>query len=269
MRSSAEARVALAGGCDILDVKEPLHGALGMAPPEALQQIAVCLADQAAPPPWSVALGELAEWPDDRPLPQLPAGIDFVKVGVAGLSRAGVSERLPGFMRRLATVLPQGARSPGWILATYADFDRAHAASPHGLFEVARQAGCTGLLIDTWAKQGPGLTGCLDESTLQSLQTHARQLQLPLALAGRLQLADIPTLRRVGPEIVGIRSAACVDGLRTGTLSASAISRFRAALAVPASAQALGADARSGVVSPGVAVGVTSGAGPVLAPLTT
>lgn len=234
MRSSAEARGALAGGCDILDVKEPLHGALGMPLPKVLEEIAALLAHQASPPPWSVALGELAEWPPHRPVPKLPSTIDFVKVGVAGLSREAVAERLPSLMARWSATLPSGATPPGWILATYADSDHAHAAAPHELFEVARQSGCAGLLIDTWSKQGPGLTGCLDEPTLQSLQAHARRLRLPLALAGRLQLADIPILRRVGPAIVGIRSAACVGGVRTGVLSAGAVARFRTALCAPA-----------------------------------
>ncbi len=100
MRSEAEARVACAGGCDILDVKEPSRGSLGMAPVDVLSQISARLTSTPQAPPLSMALGELAEWPDDRPLPALPPGIAFLKVGVAGLTRDEVADRLARLQER-------------------------------------------------------------------------------------------------------------------------------------------------------------------------
>jgi len=238
VRSEAEAVVACAGGCDILDVKEPSRGSLGMAPVEVLAQISARLAPMPQAPPLSIALGELGEWPDDRPLPELPPGIRFLKVGVAGLTRPEVADRLARLQRRFAPTAaiqaPHGTHAaPQWILATYADFPAAGSPFPGDLWELAQTRGCVGVLIDTWGKQGPGLTGWLTEDQLHTLRAGARDLGLTLALAGRLTLADIPLLRRVGPEIVGIRSAACVEGNRTGALCAGAMERFRTSLTAP------------------------------------
>ncbi|MFN9373703.1 MAG: (5-formylfuran-3-yl)methyl phosphate synthase [Planctomycetaceae bacterium] len=230
--------MACAGRCDILDVKEPSRGALGMAAADVLAEIAHSVSGSPDAPPVSIALGELAEWPDNRPLPQLPAEIRFLKVGVAGLSPLKVAVQLARLQRRFADEWDQNrlqvqAAPPAWILATYADFTAAHSPFPGELWEIARNLGCTGVLIDTWAKQGPGLTSCLKEDELQILHSGAHELELSLALAGRLTLADIPLLRRVGAEIVGIRSAACAGGDRSGALCSGALEQFRIALSAP------------------------------------
>ena len=209
-----------------------------MAPVDVLSQISARLVATPQAPPLSIALGELAEWLDDRPLPTLPPRIAFLKVGVAGLTRDEVAGRLARLQERFVqsqAVPPMAGRheAPRWILATYADFQAAHSPFPGDLWDIAHARGCTGVLIDTWGKQGPGLTGCLTEDQLHTLRAGAHERGLTLALAGRLTLTDIPLLRRVGPEIVGIRSAACVDGHRTGTLCAGAMERFRTSLRAP------------------------------------
>jgi hypothetical protein len=238
VRSVAEVQVACAGGCGILDVKEPSQGALGMAAADVLAQIAQRVSGTPNAPPLSIALGELAEWPDNRPLPELPTEIRFLKVGVAGLTPQDVATQLDRLQRRFADHHRQNTSlvelaPPAWILATYADFAAARSPFPGDLWGIARHLGCSGVLIDTWGKQGPGLTSCLSEDQLQTLHARALELGLSLALAGRLTIADIPLLRRVGPEIVGIRSAACADGDRSGTLCTRALERFRESLRAP------------------------------------
>ena len=39
VRSAAEARTALAGGADVIDVKEPAHGSLGRASTEVIREV--------------------------------------------------------------------------------------------------------------------------------------------------------------------------------------------------------------------------------------
>ncbi|MBI3863420.1 MAG: hypothetical protein HY290_16135, partial [Planctomycetia bacterium] len=90
VRSAAEAAAAIAGGCDVLDVKEPSRGPLGMADVSTIA--AIIDAARAAQPsaPVSVALGEAADWAPDRQPPQLPAGIAYLKLGTAGLPAGAV-----------------------------------------------------------------------------------------------------------------------------------------------------------------------------------
>ena len=61
VRSGVEALAALAGGADVIDVKEPSHGPLGRAEFALWREVR-----GRVPPtvPMSVALGELSEWSD-------------------------------------------------------------------------------------------------------------------------------------------------------------------------------------------------------------
>src|SRR5947207_1220934 len=88
VRNLEEARSALAGGCDVLDIKAPERGSLGMAD---VQEIAGILGgtreDRCADCrelPVSAALGEALDWRDVVP-PALPAGLMYLKLGTAGL----------------------------------------------------------------------------------------------------------------------------------------------------------------------------------------
>src|SRR4029077_9754602 len=72
VRSAAEAREALSGGADVIDVKDPSHGPLGMARQGVIDEVLSVVAGKVHV---SAALGELIEW---RPQP-IPAGIQFVK----------------------------------------------------------------------------------------------------------------------------------------------------------------------------------------------
>src|SRR4051812_30438336 len=79
VRSAAEAEAALAGGADLIDVKEPARGPLGRADDAVIDAVVASVAGRR---PVSAALGELAE----RGGP-LPAGCRYVKWGLAGLTR--------------------------------------------------------------------------------------------------------------------------------------------------------------------------------------
>jgi uncharacterized protein (UPF0264 family) len=70
----------------------------------------------------------------------------------------------------------------------------------------------------------------LDGARLKSLAAQARSLELTFALAGRLQIGDLPQVLAVGPDTVGIRSAACRDGIRSNAIDAIAVREFREAL---------------------------------------
>ena len=102
VRGVAEARSALSGGCDILDVKEPSHGPLGMAD---VQTIAEILHDVRAGQtpceiPVSAALGEVADWLPHGGTPALPAGLDYAKLGMAGIGGDADWRKLAEQVRR-------------------------------------------------------------------------------------------------------------------------------------------------------------------------
>jgi uncharacterized protein (UPF0264 family) len=116
------------------------------------------------------------------------------------------------------------------ILVAYADAAEVDAPSPRRALEAAAALGCTGILIDTALKQGPGLFGWLSTEELLALRERAGELGLSFGLAGRLCVRDIPQLQRIEPDIVGIRSAACVESNRNAVVSPAAVQEFRQAL---------------------------------------
>src|SRR5207249_1070828 len=80
VRSAMEAEVALAGGADVIDVKEPSRGALGAADSRVWRAVRKVIGSRAV---LSVALGELL---DDAIFDNAEdaAGFSFAKIGLAG-----------------------------------------------------------------------------------------------------------------------------------------------------------------------------------------
>ena len=229
---AAEARAAAAAGADIVDVKDPAEGALG-APSPAV--IAAVRAAVRAELPVSAALGDMPDLPGTASLAGLGAahsGATFVKVGLWGVSAERDAVEL------LRAVRDGVAGIPGTVVvaAAYADARRvAHGPlAPELLPGVARAAGVGACLLDTAVKDGRGLLEWLSPGELTSLVADAHAAGLQMALAGALRAEDLPAIRATGADIVGVRSAACDDGRRSGSLEAARVRALRAACATPA-----------------------------------
>ena len=89
-------------------------------------------------------------------------------------------------------------------------------------------------MLDTAVKDGRGLLDWLSPDELASLVDDAHDAGLQVALAGALRVDDLPAIRATGADIVGVRSAACSDGSRSGSLAAARVRALRAACATPA-----------------------------------
>jgi uncharacterized protein (UPF0264 family) len=215
--SAAEARRALAGGADIIDVKDPSEGALGAPSPHVLSEV-VRVVDRAAP--ISVALGDL---PDPAQTGAL-AGVAYVKVGLRG---AAALDRAVAMMSAVADA---AGPHTAVIAATYAD---AHtldppALAPGRLPELVERTGIAGALVDTFVKDGRGLYGWLPEAEVGGLVARTRSAGGIFAVAGQLRLDE---LRRVDADVVGVRSAVCRRGDRAAELEpelvAAAVAELR------------------------------------------
>lgn len=232
VRDADEARSALAGGCDILDVKEPNRGSLGMASRDALASIVDVVQTGNRRVLLSAALGEVVDWEDASPDERLPAGLDFVKLGLAGLGDdPGWCERWRSVRRRFhagddATLL--------WIAVAYADWQSANAPHPASViaaaFEDSNDLRCAGVLFDTYTKNGRTLTDLLSPVELAAWARTIHAGGLMLALAGSLQQAMLPRLHAFSPDVIAIRTAACTGLDRSGAVDARAVDQFRAAL---------------------------------------
>jgi len=222
-----EARVAVEGGVDIVDVKNPAEGSLGAPRPGVIERVR-----EAVPPerPVSAAVGDLPNLPGTAALAALGAarsGAAYVKVGLWGTS---TEDGAVAVLRAVREALDDGAAV---IAAAYADAKRVPSGPlpPGAVVAAARRAGVGGCMLDTALKDGRGLLDWLSPQTLAELMADGHAAGLEMALAGALRAEDLSAVRATGADIAGVRSAACRDGRRTAPLDAERIARLRAVCA--------------------------------------
>lgn len=238
VRNPDEARAAIAGGCDILDIKEPHHGSLGMADPVVTAQIIQAARETRPDLIISAALGEVVEWqtePGNRcgtcdhstshSGQMVPDGNCLLKIGCAGLRfQPDWRGTLKATRERITAPL---AFPPRWVAVAYADWEAADAPRVSDIVKSALQDDCCGVLIDTFTKTNRWL---LDWISLEELHAIADQVHaggLFLALAGSLTTAELPRLKPVAVDVLAIRGAACVQGQRQAEISKTAVEEFR------------------------------------------
>jgi hypothetical protein len=201
VRDAAEAEAALAGGADLIDVKEPSRGALGRADSDVIAAVVRAVGGRV---PVSAALGELSDYvPVIRKRDRLPA-VNYVKWGLAGQLR----EHWAWHLSFLALSVGRAEA----VVVAYADWLRA-AAPP-----VAEVAGCmtvgpwTTVLIDTFVKDGSTLLDFLSAAEVAAIVQTCRVARMKVALAGSLGPAEIERLRGAAPDWFAVRGAACAGG---------------------------------------------------------
>jgi uncharacterized protein (UPF0264 family) len=151
----------------------------------------------------------------------VPRGIDYVKLGSAGLdSTARWSEAWRDVQSRIK---PPAHGILRWVAVVYADWRAGGGLEPRRVLDAARSADCDVLLIDTFDKTSGSLRNLIDSAELRWLCDATHNAGLKLAFAGGLRHADVPALLEAGPDILGVRGAACAGGRRTAPISANAV----------------------------------------------
>ena len=214
--SAVEARRALAGGADVVDVKDPREGALGAPSPLVLSEVVRVVGGAA---PISVALGDLPDLPHTAALAARGAvecGATYVKVGLRGVRSLDRAAAVMG------AVLDAVGDQVAVIAVAYAD---AGALDPPALDaallpDVVERTGIAGALVDTFVKDGRGLYAWLSEPAVAELVAHTRAAGGTFGIAGQLRLDD---LRRVDADVVGVRTAVCRGGDRAAELDSEMV----------------------------------------------
>lgn len=200
VRGAPEAQTALAGGVDLLDVKEPRRGALGAADKETVQSVLAAAAGRA---PVSVALGELADIGERLSRP-LPPSVHAAKLGLSGCA---ADRRWPERWQAWREQLPPATQP---VAVVYADFAACDAPRPEDVLHHASAAAI--VLVDTFHKDGRSLADLWTAELLESFAERVRATGKLLALAGSLDRRAIPRVLDVGPDIIAVRGAACRGG---------------------------------------------------------
>jgi (5-formylfuran-3-yl)methyl phosphate synthase len=217
--SVQEAERALAGGADIIDVKDPAEGPLGAPAPSVLSEV---VAAMGAAAPVSVALGDVPNLPHTAALAARGAaltGAAFVKVGLRAVAALDDAVAL---MSAVAAAVNTSPARPAVIAAAYADARALDppALAPGWLPALVERTGIAGALVDTYVKDGRGLYGWMRDSELAGLIAGVRDAGGSFGVAGQLTAGQ---LRRVDADIVGVRSAVCRGGDRMAALDAALV----------------------------------------------
>jgi len=207
VRDAEEAEAALAGGADLIDVKEPNRGSLGRADTATIVTVVKAVGGRA---PVSAALGELREYQFGEKTSDLPVRLAYVKWGLSGLVRKDWQAH---FLRAAHFVTP---RTP--VLVAYADWARANSPRPDAVVSCLVESPWNVLLLDTYGKDGSTLCDWLSIDEIGQIIQRCRSAGKRIALAGSLGLLQIERLLQAGPDWIAVRGAAC-EGGRGGSVS--------------------------------------------------
>ncbi|MGH8120039.1 MAG: (5-formylfuran-3-yl)methyl phosphate synthase [Gammaproteobacteria bacterium] len=209
-----EARHILAGGIDIIDIKDPDKGVLGAVATDVVRKIVNLVNGRMLT---SATIGDI---PLDVPgiaggiAAMHATGIDIIKVGI--FARA-----LPGDVRE---VIRQNTRAGVRIvLVFFADLQPLDID-----FRTLAATGIHGVMLDTANKTGGSLRTIMNDQTLAGFIREARGAGLLTGLAGSLRQNDITPLLALNPDYLGFRSALCNGQQRNRSIDCNAVRSVRA-----------------------------------------
>lgn len=213
-----EAQMALEQGADIIDLKNPVTGALGALPLASTQAIVSLLKSQPAAKRklTSATLGDLPMLPEQL-LPQLKAvaatGVDVIKIGFFASQ---------DYRPALQALQPYSQAGHSLMAVLFAE-----TAYPEGLIAAIKQAGFIGVMLDTQHKNGLSL---FDHYPVEQAGAFAEQVRtqgLLLGLAGSLRQAHIALAKKLQPNYIGFRGGVCQAHDRVSSLDAEKIKQIR------------------------------------------
>ncbi len=211
--NAAEAAMAMAGGADIVDLKDPAKGALGALP---VADVAAIVATGRGTSPFSAVTGDLPMQPAlivEAASAMAATGVDFVKIGLFPD---------PATVDCIKALAPLAGKT-ALVGVLFADLE-----PDFGLVALMAASGFKGAMLDTARKGGGRLLQHLGMPALTHFTALCRQHGLLSGLAGSLEAPDVPRLLAAAPDYLGFRGALCRKHDRNAGLDAQAFALIRA-----------------------------------------
>ncbi len=223
-QNTQEAKEAIAGGADIIDVKNPKEGPLGANFPWVIKEIKQLIPEGVA---LSCTLGEAATLPGSMALAAYGAaslGVDYVKAGLSGVQTVQQAVNLLGSIVRAAKMCNPKIKV---VAAGYGDYLRADSIEPQLVVHAAFVAKADLAMLDTAVKDDKNLFDFQSPQQLQAFVNAAHEHGLGAALAGSLRAQELPIVYGLGTDFVGLRGAACSNNNRnTGHITNERVSEL-------------------------------------------
>ncbi|MDR5171528.1 (5-formylfuran-3-yl)methyl phosphate synthase [Methylobacillus flagellatus] len=208
--SAEEALLALAGGADIIDMKNPSQGALGALPLQVVNEAVAAVDGRKIT---SATTGDLPMEPAlicQAVMQMAETGVDLIKVGFFGNEQDNIA-----CLNALQPLIAE--RKLAVVAVLMADL------SPQfGLLPLLREAGFWGVMLDTATKDGRNLLSHLDAESLGVFLQLAEGMQT--GLAGSLKIENIKNIVKMKPSYIGVRGAVCVGFDRVAKLCKDKVS---------------------------------------------
>ncbi|NHJ40000.1 MAG: hypothetical protein FK731_08205 [Asgard group archaeon] len=211
---------------DIIDVKNPFEGSLGANFPWVIREIREVVPENI---PISATIGDVPFKPGTVALAALgasQAGASFVKVGLFGTRTFDEAIKV---MKAVTRTVDEYQLSVSVVAAGYAEGKAINSVAPSYLPVIASETSCDYVMIDTFDKsKGKSIFDLLSFNVLENFIQQAKDLELGTALGGSIQLEHLPIIKRLQPDIIGIRSAVCEKGDRLhGTIRSELVTIFK------------------------------------------
>ena len=209
--NATEADVVLRHGADIVDLKDPGHGALGAVPLEAALDAVRSVARRRET---SATLGD-PPYNEEVLIARARAlaamGVDYLKLSVDRTTLESLGDAIRLLSREVAIVG-----------VMFADQGAEFALLPD-----LAALGFKAVMLDTRDKSSGRLLDHLDVARLGDFCSQSSRLGLMSGLAGSLEGPDVPRLLLVRPDVMGFRKALCNARQRANAIDPQAVTLIR------------------------------------------
>ncbi|MBY8991643.1 MAG: (5-formylfuran-3-yl)methyl phosphate synthase [Candidatus Lokiarchaeota archaeon] len=206
-----EAKIVVRANVDFIDCKNPEEGSLGANFPwiiKAMKDIIPKNSSQLL----SATIGDFPNLPGSASLAALGAvvsGADIIKVGLKGPKNIKEGIKL---MKAVVKAVKTYKGEIMVVTAGYGDFTRIDNGLDFlSIPTIAAESGADIAMLDTYIKDKKGLFDFLTVNQLIEFKEKSNQLGLKIALAGNLNKDVLSNIRKINPDIIGVRSMVC-DG---------------------------------------------------------
>lgn len=221
-----EAKVVVAGGADILDVKNTNEGSLGAQFPWVIREVAQYASGSNIVV--SATIGDLDFKPGtaaQAAFGAATAGARYIKAGLYNVSAVAQAVAIMNAVRHACDMVDPQIQV---VAAGYADYERFGGLSPLEIVEAASLTACNVVMLDTAIKDGKTLLDNLSLAEIRTFIEAGHASGMLVALAGSISQEHLEPLASVGTDIVGIRGAVCDAADRKRGIIQSKVEAFMA-----------------------------------------
>ncbi|MHA2392946.1 MAG: (5-formylfuran-3-yl)methyl phosphate synthase [Promethearchaeota archaeon] len=204
-----EAKIVISANVDFIDCKNPEEGSLGANFPWIIREMRNLIPIDSSQL-LSATIGDFPNLPGSASLAALGAavsGADIIKVGLKGPKNINEGIKL---MKNVVKAVKSHNKEIKVVTAGYADFTRIIPSLDFlSIPTIAAESGANIAMLDTYIKDNKGLFDFLNVNQLTEFKEKANQLNLEVALAGNLNISVLSNIKKINPDIIGVRSMVC------------------------------------------------------------